>query len=93
MKQPDDNRTLTLIPEPKKRGRPATGNARTAAQRKADQRARDMTAAIEEQDLSGVSNSGLLEMLAMGERQGMKQTGDFAHLIWREIGKRRGFIA
>ena len=41
MIDPADHMTLPLIPETvtKKRGRPSTGKARTAAQRKADQRA------------------------------------------------------
>ena len=44
MKDPADNKTLPLISETvtKKRGRPATGKAKTAAQRKAEQRKRDI---------------------------------------------------
>lgn len=33
MKDAADNKTLELIPVPKKRGRPSTGQAKTAAQR------------------------------------------------------------
>ena len=39
MKDAADNVTAELIPMPKKRGRPATGKAMTAAERKAAQRA------------------------------------------------------
>lgn len=41
MKQPEDNKTLELLP---KRGRPSTGQAMTPAQRKREQRARDRQA-------------------------------------------------
>jgi hypothetical protein len=43
MKDPADTKTLSLIDETvtKKRGRPATGKALSAAQRKAEQRKRD----------------------------------------------------
>ncbi|QLG87575.1 hypothetical protein HQ393_04520 [Chitinibacter bivalviorum] len=39
-KHPQDFLTLPLIPEPKKRGRPISGKALTAAQRKANERKR-----------------------------------------------------
>jgi len=35
------DKTLDMLPAPPRRGRPVTGRARTAAQRKADQRFRD----------------------------------------------------
>lgn len=41
MKDPKDSKTIPLIPDPKLRGRPSTGSAMTAAQRKAEQRKRD----------------------------------------------------
>ncbi|GGP24426.1 hypothetical protein [Silvimonas amylolytica] len=40
-KQPEDKQTLELIEAPKKRGRPATGNAKTAAERMKEMRRRD----------------------------------------------------
>lgn len=40
-KQPEDTKTPDMIGEPKHRGRPATGNAMNAAERKRAQRMRD----------------------------------------------------
>lgn len=40
MKQADDNKTLELLPVVRPRGRPVTGEAKTAAKRKAEHRAR-----------------------------------------------------
>ncbi|MBB5190715.1 hypothetical protein HNQ50_001437 [Silvimonas terrae] len=40
-KQPEDKKTLDLIEAPKKRGRPSTGNAKSAAERMRAMRMRD----------------------------------------------------
>lgn len=43
MKDATDNSTIELFPEEKKRGRPATGKARTAAERQAKSRYKKFT--------------------------------------------------
>jgi len=40
MRQPDDDKTVELFPIPRGRGRPKTGQGKTAAERQADRRAR-----------------------------------------------------
>jgi hypothetical protein len=40
MKQPEDVLTADMLPQPKKRGRPVTGTAKTAAERMAARRER-----------------------------------------------------
>lgn len=40
MKQVEDTATLDMLPQPKKRGRPATGKAKTGAERMAARRER-----------------------------------------------------
>lgn len=63
---------MSDTPTTRKRGRPATGKARTAAQRMADSRLRalEALAASTEPDLSGVSTTGLFEALRVAYRQG-----------------------
>ena len=58
MIDPADHMTLPLIPETvtKKRGRPATGKARTAAQRKAEQRANVRTKIVAPESDGGKSS-------------------------------------
>lgn len=92
MKQQEDQKTIE-ISFPTKRGRPATGKARTAAQRKSDQRARDLTKAWEEKDLINVTDTGLISMLSQATKPGWDAKGNMAKEIWLEFGKRRGFIA
>lgn len=72
MIDPNDLSTLPLLPDAsptaKKRGKKPTGNARSSAQRKAAQRARDgwklVNAAIDG-SYSNVTLTGLLEQLAI----------------------------
>jgi hypothetical protein len=47
MKDANDKKTIDFLETPKKRGRPVTGKAMTAAQRKAEQRIRDRKRVIE----------------------------------------------
>ena len=47
MKDASDEKTIDFIDAPKKRGRPVTGKAMTAAQRKSEQRKRDRQRVIE----------------------------------------------
>ena len=58
MIDPADHMTLPLIPQTvtKKRGRPATGKARTAAQRKAEQRANVRTKIVAPESDGGKSS-------------------------------------
>lgn len=62
-----DNSTLSLIPDVKKRGRPSTGNALSAAERKRRQRNRDsellVKAFSDNADLSLVNTVSLIEHL------------------------------
>jgi hypothetical protein len=95
MKQPDDHKTLE-IPDLKiaRRGRPSTGKARTASQRKRDQLDRDLhsfnTATMG--DYSAVTDSALLVILGFGTRIDWNPRGILAKDAWLEIGRRRGFI-
>lgn len=93
MKQHEDQRTQEL-PLPKRgRGRPATGKARTAAQRKQEQRSRDLTKVWEENKLNNVTITGLLTMLGQCSKPGWDANGLIAKSVWLELGKRRGFIS
>lgn len=81
-----DKKTIPLIPEPPKRGRPLKGSAPlTAAQRKSAQRKRDQAAVWSPADQGGldikeVTLTGLLEQMAKAVALGH----DF---IVRDIGK------
>lgn len=57
-----DKSTLPLIPEPKKAGRPSTGSAMSAAERKASQRLRDRLKSVVD-GLSDWSNTALCDRL------------------------------
>lgn len=62
-----DKKTIPLIPELKKRGRPSTGTALTPAERKARQRDRDTRKtinAVVSGGFSEISTTGLLEQLS-----------------------------
>lgn len=87
------NLELPGIPAAKKRGRPSTGNAMTPAQRKAEQRARDMNAMIEETNLNNVTDTGLIAMLGMSKKMPGGPNGMPARLVWEELGRRRGFTS
>lgn len=60
-KDKNDNKTIDAFPT-KKRGRPATGSAMTAAQRKADQRKRDRQLVTSE-NLTDATTTALCEQL------------------------------
>lgn len=67
MRDKKDTQTLELPVVPKKRGRPATGKALTAAQRKQRQRAKDWAVTangIGTMDFKAMTTTGLLEQLA-----------------------------
>ena len=67
MRDKKDTQTLELPAVPKKRGRPATGKALTAAQRKQRQRAKDWAVTangIGTMDFKAMTTTGLLEQLA-----------------------------
>ena len=62
-----DKKTIHLIPELKKRGRPSTGTALTPAERKARQRDRDTRKtinAVASGGFNAISTTGLLEQLS-----------------------------
>jgi len=71
----------------KKPGRPSTGKARTTAQRKRDQRARDMTA-IFEADSEAWTDSQCLMVLS-GSR--FPKGSPLQKAAWIQIGKLRLF--
>lgn len=58
----NDKKTISLIPTAKNRGRPSTGSAMTAAQRKAEQRKRDRHI-ITNENLSDATITALCEQL------------------------------
>ncbi len=80
-------KTQDLIGDlPKKRGRPSTGRARTAAQRKAEQRARARETFVEGGgDFSTITTPMLCEMLSVHIGQGLGYTSG---LIMKELAKR-----
>lgn len=88
MKQEQDNKTIELIPEIKKRGRPATGEAMTAAERKKAQRHRDMAQMLSFEDIEKITDSGLIALMANAKLR--KSIGE---IVWREWGRRQGFIS
>lgn len=71
---------------PKKRGRPSTGNAKSAAQRKKDQRWKEMAEILRFEELDNISDSGLLDLMA---NSGLR--GSIGERVWREWGRRMGF--
>lgn len=88
MKQNDDQKTIDMIGMPKKRGRPSTGSAQSAAERKRAQRKRDTAKFLAFEGLDTLTESGLIEMLHKGK------IGDYAiKEVWEEIGKRRGYFS
>lgn len=87
MKDAADNMTAELIPMPKKRGRPATGKAMTAAERKRAQRARDRRTDVGliVDAPNKVPNRVLINEVTQGD--------DYvAFLAWLEVGERKGWI-
>ena len=87
MKDAADNMTAELIPMPKKRGRPATGKAMTAAERKRAQRARDRRTDVRliVDAPNKVPNRVLINEVTQGD--------DYvAFLAWLEVGERKGWI-
>jgi hypothetical protein len=80
MKDASDNKTLELIPAVKKRGRPATGNAMTAAERM-----RKMRRRIADIPYSQMSLTCIYEWLAYAVRNGYPASVD---LIYEELRSR-----
>lgn len=74
MKDAADHLTAELIPAPKKRGRPATGNAMTAAERKRAQRERERQQIWGDFDIMGnwqtLTLTALLEGMASAVSSG-----------------------
>lgn len=76
-KQPEDTKTPDMLAAQKKRGRPATGSAKTAAERKREQRIRDREkvwgdAAITGNDqISSLTMDGLLEAIRETTAKGL----------------------
>ena len=87
MKDPADTITAELIPSPKGRGRPKTGNAMTPAERKAAQRKRDRKAIALILDKPHQVPPRVISQIAA-------QSQDYiAFAAWLEIGERRGWIS
>lgn len=80
MKDLSDNKTLELIPSVKKRGRPATGNAMTAAQRMRKMRRRNADIPYSQMSLTCI-----YEWLAYAVRNGYPASVD---LIYEELRSR-----
>lgn len=86
MKDTHDAITIELLPTPKKRGRPASGSARTAAERKAAQRERD-------RDMAGFIKEAPHKVPPRVIAQTIeKESGTLAFMAWLELGERRGWI-
>ena len=81
MKDPTDTKTADL-PLPKKRGRPSTGAARTAAQRKQAQRERDRAAVLYPDEANSVTVTGLVE--AIGRYAG-RGNADLVEVLARDL--------
>ena len=77
-----DKKTLPLIPEPKKRGRPSSGNALSAADRKRQQRLRDAQIFSGEADLKDVTVTALIENLASAVSSG---NSGMLSIIYKEL--------
>lgn len=88
MKDHTDNHTGELIAPAKKRGRPSTGKAMSAATRKREQRAREMAEVLTSFNFETVTTSGLLAMMANAQLR-----DSIGHMAWREFGKRFNFRA
>lgn len=88
MKQAEDQKTIDMHGMPRKRGRPSTGSAKDAAERKRDQRRRDMKEVLKFEELGEVTDSGLLALMA---NAGLR--GSIGKDVWIEWGKRKGFIS
>lgn len=86
------NQELPGLAATKKRGRPSTGKAMTAAQRKREQRSRDLTRVYEEKNLNNVTDTGLVALLAKKTAPGWNANGGLAKDVWEELGKRRGWL-
>lgn len=72
MKDPTDTQTTDMHQLPKKRGRPSTGSARTAAERKRAQRKRDAARFSQVPcDYTSVTVTGMLERIATAAKVGM----------------------
>lgn len=80
MKDASDNKTLELIPAVKKRGRPATGNAMTAAERMRKMRRRNADVPYSQMSLTCI-----YEWLAYAVRNGYPASVD---LIYEELRSR-----
>lgn len=80
MKDASDNKTLELIPAVKKRGRPSTGNAMTAAERMRKMRRRTAGVSYSEMSLTCIYN-----WLAYAVRNGYPVSVD---LIYEELRAR-----
>lgn len=88
-KQIEDSKTPDMLGEPKRRGRPATGQAMSAAERKRRQRERDQ----ERLDALTTAPHKLPPRLLLEVLEHPKQYGrDAALSSWLEIGERMGWI-
>uniref|UniRef100_A0A6H1Z6U9 Uncharacterized protein n=1 Tax=viral metagenome TaxID=1070528 RepID=A0A6H1Z6U9_9ZZZZ len=63
MIDPTDKKTSQLFPTPAKRGRPVTGNAKSAAQRKRESRARRAAAVLTDRPYQHLINGNLYNMI------------------------------
>lgn len=88
-KQPDDKKTIELLPMPPKRGRPATGKAKTDAERQAAVRKRKQDELrITKKIYEDVDNHELMKDLSSA----VWEEKASAEQLWREVGRRFGWI-
>ncbi len=88
MKQAEDKRTYELIPTRRGRGRPATGEARTPAERKRDQRERDRELIFgANTDEARLTETGLIEAIGLPAK-----FSELSKAAWLELGRRRGWL-
>lgn len=91
MKQPVDQKTLELpgLDVPKRRGRPASGNAKTAAERMAAKRERDRALArVAHRHERRRSDPDLIAAIAVRLEAGDDEGALWA---WLELGQRKGW--
>jgi len=83
-KDKNDNKTIDAFPA-KKRGRPATGSAMTAADRKRQQRLRDANIFSGELDIKDVTVTALIENMSSAVSSG--NSGALS-MIYKELARR-----
>ena len=94
MKDPADRKTLDLLAEQKRRGRPPMGaRSMTPAERKREQRSRQKTALMGAAGDGGKAEEDWTEQECIFALQDPKIKGTpIAKAAWQQLGKLQGFM-